>query len=399
MTPITRASYVFLRDRAYHPLMALFAALIYRFPSRSLTVVGVTGTKGKSTVVELVAHILAFSGTRAVVSSSLRNASGMTMPGRFFLQRLMRRGIRSGATHAVIEVTSQGVLQSRHRFIRFAVAACTNLAPEHIEAHGGFDKYRDAKVSFFSYAAATNLASIFVVNADDPHKDHFIRAAADHSVIQFSTSTLKSSLVGDFNAQNVGAAAAICEALGVAHEVISRAVASFPGVRGRMEVIQKDPFPVVVDYAVTPDSLRAALSSLRAAYPERRIISVFGCTGGGRDMWKRPAMGAVAEEFADFAILTDDDSYDDEVRGIIRDIEGGFSPAWQEGRDYLVIPDRRAALYRALSLADSRSLVFVSGKGGDTWLRMERGRKIPWSDQAELRRLLGTVPERPNPIP
>lgn len=395
-----RALYIFFRDRAYHPLMALFAAIVYRFPSRELVVIGITGTKGKSTVVELIAHILESSGNCAVVSSSLRNASGMTMPGRFFLQRLMRQGIRSGATHAVIEVTSQGVLQSRHRFIRFAVAACTNLAPEHVEAHGSFDKYRDAKVSFFSYAAAGNPASVFVVNASDPHKGYFIRAVAGHSVTQFSASSIASPLLGGFNAQNVGAALAISAALDIPDEAARLAVANFPGVSGRMEIIQKDPFPVIVDYAVTPDSLRAAFEVARSAYPDHRIISVFGCTGGGRDAWKRPVMGGIAEELSDVAVFTDDDSYDEDTRSIIRDIEGGISSVWQEGRDYFVVPDRRAALMKAISLADSRSLVIVSGKGGDQWLRMARGKKIPWSDQSELRSILaGTVPAEANPIP
>lgn len=395
-----RTLYVFFRDRAYHPLMALFAAIVYRFPSHELVVIGITGTKGKSTVVELVAHILKSSGVNVVVSSSLRNASGMTMPGRFFLQRLMRQGIRSGATHAVIEVTSQGVLQSRHRFIRFAVAACTNLSPEHIEAHGGFENYRDAKVSFFSYAAAGNPASVFVVNASDPYKDHFIRAVAGHSVTHFSASAIASPLLGGFNAQNIGAALAISAALGIPDEVARLAVANFPGVSGRMELIQKDPFPVIVDYAVTPDSLRAAFEAARSAYPDHRIISVFGCTGGGRDIWKRPVMGGIAGELCGAVVLTDDDSYDEDTLAIIRDIEGGFSPAWKEGANYFVVPDRRAALLKAISLADSRSLVIVSGKGGDQWLRMARGKKIPWSDQSELRSILGgTVPAGANPIP
>ncbi len=373
--------------RLYHLLLAFVAALVYGFPSRHLTVIGVTGTKGKSTVVELIAFILEHAGKKTVVSSSIRNdASGMTMPGRFFLERLLRRGVRKGCEYAVIEVTSQGIVQSRHRFIEWSVAVFTNLAPEHIEAHGSFEKYRAAKIAFFNYAAR-NPKARFVINKDDANADYFIAAAAGHSSILFGKSDMPSMLFGEFNAYNVGAAVATVELLGIAPDVIRSAVAQFPGVRGRMEFVQKEPFAVVVDYAVTPDSLEAVYKTLKTLSPKLyplnpRLICVFGCTGGGRDAWKRPVMGKIAAEQCDEIILTDDDSYDEKPTDIIDDIARGIALS---PKPLLLTPlkiiDRREAITKAISLARPGDTVAITGKGGDRWLRVAGGKKIPWSDQ------------------
>ncbi len=385
-----RAAYVFLRDRFYHPFMAFVAALVYGFPSRHLTVIGVTGTKGKSTTVELVAHILESAGKRAVVSSSVRNeARGTTMPRCFAIQKLLRQAVSRGLGHAVIEVTSQGVIQGRHLFIRWSVAVFTNLAPEHIEAHGGFEEYRAAKVSFFRYAA-TNPSAVFVVNKDDESSSYFIRAAEGHALVMFGKEDPPSSLHGAFNGYNAGAALAVASALGISRDIALRAIGSFPGVRGRMEIIQHEPFTVVVDYAVTPDSLRAAY----AAFFGKRIIGVFGCTGGGRDAWKRPVMGGIAGDMCDEIVLTDDDSYDESTEDIMAAIERGLRAtrhgAWKEGANYRKISDRREAIRAAISLARPQDVVMITGKGGDRWLRMARGKKIPWSDQDIVREALAS---------
>ena len=206
--------YIFARDNFYHRLMAFIAALLYGFPSRHLTVIGVTGTKGKSTTVELIAHILESAGKKVAVSSSVRNSasSGMTMLGCFKLQRLLHDAVVRECEYAVVEVTSQGVTQSRHRFIKWAVAVFINLTPEHIEAHGGFEKYRAAKVAFFAYAAK-NPHAIFIINKDDKNADAFIRATGDYRKIMFGRAPAPTSLYGSFNEYNVGAAFAVASAL------------------------------------------------------------------------------------------------------------------------------------------------------------------------------------------
>ncbi len=370
--------------------MAFVAAFVYGFPSRHMTVIGVTGTKGKSTTVELVAHILESAGKRVVVSSSVRSDfSGATMPRCFVLQRLMAEGLKDGATHAVIEVTSQGIIQNRHRFIKWALAAFTNLTPEHIEVHGSFEKYRAAKVAFFSYAAK-NPKAVFAVNRDDENTKYFIAAVAGHRVFEFGASEAPSCLPGAFNAYNVGAGLAIVGAVGIRPDVAWAAVASFSGVRGRMEYVQKEPFVVVVDYAVTPDSLRKVYEAVHRE--NKKLISVFGCTGGGRDAWKRPVMGGVAGELCDLIILTDDDSYDEDVRRIMGEIEDGLfadgSKKWHAGENYWKVADRGEAIWKAIGLAGMGDVVVITGKGGDRWLRMAAGKKIPWSDQGVAREAL-----------
>ncbi len=380
--------YVFLRDTFYHRIMAFIAAAFYGFPSRRLTVIGVTGTKGKSTTVELIAHILEAAGKKVAVSSSVRNtASGMTMQGCFKLQRLLRQAICDGCEYAVVEVTSQGVVQHRHRFITWAVAVFTNLAPEHVEAHGSFEKYRAAKVAFFEYAAK-NPKAVFVINKDDENASYFMRAAGDCKKTVFGREQVPTTLYGAFNEYNAGAALAVVSALGIPEDSARRAMADFKGVRGRMEFVQQSPFAVVVDYAVTPDSLRAAYD----AFAGRRIIAVFGCTGGGRDAWKREVMGAIAGTSCAAVILTDDDSYDEDTETIMAEIEAGLVSTkdgyWKIGEHYWKIADRRAAITKALSVAREGDVVLVTGKGGDRWLRMKRGIKIPWSDQDIIRDIL-----------
>lgn len=380
--------YIFLRDMFYHRLMAFIAAAWYGFPSRWLTVVGVTGTKGKSTTVELIAHILESAGKKVAVSSSVRNTgSGMTMQGCFKLQRLLRDALTRGCEYAVIEVTSQGIVQHRHRFINWAVVVFANLAPEHVDAHGGFEKYRAAKVAFFEYATK-NPKAIFVINKDDENAPYFINAARQYKKILFSREMAPATLHGVFNEYNAGAALAVASALGIFEDVAKRAVADFKGVHGRMEFIQRNPFTVVVDYAVTPDSLRAAYN----AFAGSRIIAVFGCTGGGRDIWKRRVMGGIAGEACALVVLTDDDSYDENTGSIMTEIEAGLVSVkegyWKIGENYWKIADRKEAIKKALSIAQSDDVVLVTGKGGDAWLRMKRGVKIPWSDQGVIRDIL-----------
>ncbi len=386
-----KSFYVFLRDRIYHRTAAFLAAVLYGFPSRRLTVIGVTGTKGKSTTVELVAHILESAGKKVAVSSSVRNTvSGMTMPGCFKLQRLLRDAVSRGCDCAVIEVTSQGVVQSRHRFVKWAVVVFANLAPEHVEAHGGFEKYRAAKVAFFEYAAG-NPQAVFVINKDDASAPYFVKAARHYKKILFGREEAPVTLHGAFNGYNAGAALAVASALGIFEDVAKRAVADFKGVYGRMEFLQRTPFTVVVDYAVTPDSLRAAYG----AFAGSRIIAVFGCTGGGRDAWKRRVMGGIAGEACAAVVLTDDDSYDEDTEAIMAEIEAGLvstkDGTWKEGENYWKIADRREAVAKALSLARDGDAVLVTGKGGDRWLRMKRGVKIPWSDQEVLRDMLSVL--------
>jgi len=373
----------------YHFFLAWLGAVVYRFPSREIFVIGVTGTNGKTTTVELLAYILEKAGQKVAVSSSLRHgAAAMTMPGRFFLQRFLRQAVANGCQTAIVEVTSQGVLQNRHRFINWGAAVFTNLSAEHIEAHGSFEKYLETKLKFIGYAAKQG-AKIFI-NKDDRNARYVIEAAPDP--ILYGKSELPSQLLGDFNKYNVGAAKAVAEALGINEEIIKKAVAEFSGVPGRMEFIQKEPFAVVIDYAVTPDALRNVYQTLRRnpkSHPPAgglnpKLICVFGACGGGRDRWKRPELGKIAAQYCDQIILTNEDPYDEQPEQIIEEIASGCSQV-------LKIIDRREAIEKAINLAKPGDTVIITGKGSEKWIHLANGEKILWSDKETVLAIINKV--------
>lgn len=416
----------------YHYLWSFFSAVIYGFPSRKLFVIGVTGTKGKSTTVELINFILKQAGKKtAMIASTGMEVLGQreerpdennTMPGRFYLQHFFKKAAWLGCEFAVVEVTSEGTKLNRHRFINWSAAVFLNLHPEHIERHGSFEKYREAKVEFFEYVALKHKNTrtqehknnLFFINKDDENAKYFIEAAKGGQVIEFGKSELKSKLIGEFNKYNIGAAAEMCKMLGINEEIIIKAVAEFKGVAGRMEFIKKEPFSVVVDYAHTPDSLRKVYETLRRdnlklADPRysatldfgmtsggRRLICVLGSAGGGRDKWKRPEMGKIAAEFCDEIVLTNEDPYNEQPEKIIDNIFSGCSQTLNsktqtlnyKGLNIYKIIERREAIKKAIDLAKENDVVVITGKGSEKWIHVANGKKIPWSDKIEVVKLL-----------
>ncbi len=386
----------------YHYTLAVLGALLYGYPSTELFVVGVTGTKGKSTTVELVRAILAEAGHTVAVASTIRFAVGnesernlfkMTMPGRFFLQRFLRRAIRKGATHAVIEMTSEGALQHRHVGIELDALIFTNLSPEHIEAHGSFEAYAETKFSIAKHLEESSKRPRYIVaNADDAYGKKFLGADVE-AKISFSLKDAEPyntddknirfvfkrgelftvPLPGLFNLKNVLASMALAQAIGIPLGVAKRALEHIKPIPGRAERVERgQSFSVVIDYAHTPDSLLA----LYETYKGSRIIGVLGSTGGGRDKWKRPAMGALADEFCDMAILTNEDPYDEDPTEIIQDIAKGFT----KKKPYIII-ERRAAIREALREAKTGNVVLITGKGTDPYIMGKSGSRQEWSDK------------------
>lgn len=411
----------------YHFVLAGMAAVVYRFPSRSIDVIGVTGTKGKTTVVELLHAALEESGARVASVSSERfkignteekNTLKMTMPGRFFLQRFLRRAVREGCTHAVIEVTSQGIAQFRHRFIRFRTAVATNIAPEHIEAHGSFENYLRAKLDLFWRLPKEGVA---VLNADDPYAARFAAATRGRiawfgkegirtgeeewrvrdfregvSGISFELAPNRSHrkemlcssrLRGAFNAANVLAAAAVGISRHIAPEKIAKGIRCVEGVAGRMEWIQHEPFAVVVDYAHTPDSLEAVYRTLKGK--SGTLVCVLGSAGGGRDTWKRPEFGRIAGEYCNTIILTNEDPYDENPACIIADISAGV--ASRKKCSVHEIIDRREAICFALGVAKKGDTVVLTGKGSEPWIMGPHGTRMPWGEVAVVREELVNI--------
>ncbi|MBI2036776.1 MAG: hypothetical protein HYT14_00225 [Candidatus Liptonbacteria bacterium] len=378
----------------WHFAWALFSAASYGFPSRRLTVVGITGTKGKSTTLELLSGMFEEAGVRTALLSSVyvkvgadrkRNLTGNSMPGRGFIQRFLRSAVRAGCRFALVEVTSQGVLQHRHRFITFDAAGITNLAPEHIEAHGSFEAYRDAKLAFFRAVARSSRAPrLFVMEDDDAVSPFAAVAPGITTRFALEETLMPPGALGEVNAENAALAAAIARWFGVPEETIGSALRKFRGLPGRMEFVQKEPFGVVVDYAHTPDSLTKLYAALRKDYSG--LVCVLGSAGGGRDKWKRSAMGTVAATHCRFAVLTDEDPYDEDPAAIIDDVERGFKE--RSFSAYEKVLDRRAAIRRALACARPGEAVVLTGKGSETGIHRAHGVIEPWSETEEVRRAL-----------
>ncbi|MBI2054725.1 MAG: UDP-N-acetylmuramoyl-L-alanyl-D-glutamate--2,6-diaminopimelate ligase [Candidatus Sungbacteria bacterium] len=399
---------------AYHWLLATAGAIIYGFPARGLIVIGVTGTNGKSTVVEMLHRIFEADGKKVASLSSIRfkigdkeveNKFKMTMPGRFFVQKFLSDAKKSGVTHVILEVTSEGIKQFRHKYIPFAAAVLTNLTPEHLEAHGGFENYKRAKGKLFKGLGGQGVA---VVNLGDQNADYFLSFKAKQKIgymlnyrvgagsklskvlwpskyevgdngihLYFSEGwEVASPLKGLFNAENMLAAIAVAEAFGISHESIRKAFADFRGVPGRMEEIKAKDFSVVVDYAFTPNALRQVYKTLSGG--AKKLICVLGATGGGRDKWKRPELGKIAGEYCFKVIITDEDPYNEDPRSIMEDVRRGVEASGGRSK---IIEDRRLAIREALSSARAGDVVIITGKGSESAIAVAGGKKIPWDDR------------------
>lgn len=388
----------------YHFSIAIAGSIILGFPSRKLIVIGVTGTKGKSSTVEMINAIFEAAGHKTalinsirfkIAGSSERNMTRMSMPGRMFIQDILARAAAAECTVAILEMTSEGARQYRHRGIALDALVFTNLAPEHIESHGSFELYADAKYELGrQLQRSRKRPRTIVANADDAQSGRFLALdvenkipftlsaqtpynATDHGgIFTFEGVTVSIPLPGEFSLKNALAAASVARVFGISVAIIQQALANLQDIPGRAERIHEgQDFTVVVDYAHTPDSLTA----LYEAYKSSRRICVLGSTGGGRDMWKRPVMGGIADTHCDEIILTNEDPYDEDPREIIDMLARGMKRTPQ------IIMDRRAAIAHALSLAHVGDAVLITGKGTDPNICGPHGTKLTWSDAGVAR--------------
>lgn len=403
----------------YHYLLSLIGVLWYGFPSRKIVVIGVTGTKGKSSVVELVSALFEADGKKTALCGTIRfkigddslpNLYKMTMPGRFFVQKFLYDAVAAQCDVAVLEMTSEGVKQYRHKWIDLDALIFTNLSPEHIESHGSLEKYVAAKLELArSLARSRKRPRRMIANTDDPYGQAFLAYDVDEKIpyalndLEFHTLThdgaglvidgvtIRTPLVGLFNVYNTLAAIACARAFGVSLKTIERALVSLPPIRGRVEKFEspagaRKNITAVVDYAHTPDSL----TQLYQAFSKEKKICVLGNTGGGRDSWKRPEMGRIAGVHCDHVILTNEDPYDENPHTIVKAMANGI----EDKTHISIIMDRREAIREALRRAPDHSVVLISGKGTDPYIMGPRNTREPWSDaqvvQEEMARLFGT---------
>jgi len=384
----------------YHYLLALMGALIYGFPAKKLIVIGVTGTNGKSTVVHLTTEILESAGNKVASLSSIRfkigdkeqkNMLKMTMPGRFKLQKFLRQAVDTGCKYAVLEITSEGIKQYRHKFIDFDGVAFTNLTKEHIEAHKGFENYKKAKGKLFQALEKSKKKNRFaIINIDDPNfeyfsglfsgKEYFYGIDNKNAEITPEKINPQIKLLGKFNTYNALAAACVGLSQGIDLPEVLEVLRNAKGIPGRMELVIDKPFKVYVDYAHTPDALEKVYNTLG-----KGLICVFGSCGGGRDKWKRPEMGKIATDYCREVILTNEDPYDENPSQILSDIKSGIQNSKFEIRNLYKIIDRREAINKALSLARSNDTVIITGKGCEPWMVVADGKKIAWDDKKIVR--------------
>lgn len=395
----------------YHFGMAVGSAALFGFPSRKIRVVGVTGTKGKSSTVEMIGAIAEAHGWRVALLNSIRTKIGsetspntmrMSMPGRAFIQRFIARAVAAQCDIVVLEMTSEGARQHRHRGIALDALVFTNLAPEHIESHGSFEKYADAKYELgLQLVRSSKRPRIIVANADDAMGARFLTLPVEQALpfslssdptrvsddrggrFHFGTTDIIVHQPGEFSLKNALAAATVCRALGIPEYAIARGIASVTHIPGRAERIEEgQPFAVIIDYAHTPDSLEA----IYRAYPMPKI-AVLGSMGGSRDGWNRPEKARIAAAHCRQVILTNEDPCDDNPRAIIAEMERGLP----SGARAEVIVDRREAIRAALRAARPGEAVIITGKGTDPWIYGAGGTRIPWSDAGVAREELRTL--------
>jgi UDP-N-acetylmuramoyl-L-alanyl-D-glutamate--2,6-diaminopimelate ligase len=329
------------------------------------------------------------------------------MLGRFKLQKLLRQMVDEGCRYAVIETSSEGILQYRHKGIDYSVAVFTNLSPEHIERHGTFENYRAAKLKLCQ-AVAKKRDGIGIYNLDDASVDYFlacdiynkigfgtrnkyqlerfykisdINLFQDKTEFSINNERFQMPLIGEFNVYNAAAAICVAQSQGISTNKIKEILENAKPTPGRLEVIKGDqPFTVIVDYAHEPASLEAAYRAIKVFNP-KKIIALLGAQGGGRDKAKRPELGRIAGQYADTIIVTNEDPYDENPQQIIDDIKQGITPRLRSGQNLFEILDRREAIKKALNLAEAGDIVILTGKGGEVWMCGPNGEKIPWNER------------------
>ncbi|OGY87654.1 MAG: hypothetical protein A2233_01750 [Candidatus Kerfeldbacteria bacterium RIFOXYA2_FULL_38_24] len=412
----------------YHKFLARFAAIVYNNPSKKMVVVGVTGTKGKTTVGNVLWRLLTDAGFKVGLTGTANYRIGeqefishykMSMLGRFKLQQWLARMVRAKCQIAIVETTSEGISQWRHLGIHYDVCAFTNLYPEHLEAHGSFANYKKAKLQLFEHLAALPEKKInnkiitkqAIINMDNEHAQDFfkigkykkIRIGASieneisiSDIIEYGNKTtftlnkIKTEipLLGFWNVYNVLIAAGTAEALGVDLENVAKSLPGIEQIPGRMEHIDCDQsFTVIVDYAHEPKGLELLYSFWKKIIPaENKLITLISSTGGGRDQARRKRNGIIAAKYCDYLIVTDEDPYDDDPQKIINEVATGAIEAGAVlDQNMWKILDRREAIRKAFSLAQANDVVFLTAKGAEQCMVIKNGQKIPWDDRKVAR--------------
>ena len=397
--------------------LAIMSATYYGNPARKLKIIGVTGTKGKTTTTYMIRDIMLASGKKIGMIGTICNTYGSvkeesirTSPESLDLQALLARMVEAGMEYVVMEVSSHALALNRVYGIRFIVGVFTNLSEDHLDFHGTMDNYLKAKAKLFE------MSDFAIINGDDIYAPRLLKminikkatygldnavdlTATDirvnPSYVEFKMyvnkmlETIRINIPGRFTVYNALAAIGVCSLFGAQMDAICGALGALR-VPGRNEVIDLNKtFTVIVDYAHTPSSLEAILSSAKK-YTKGRIICVFGC-GGNRDKEKRAMMGEIAGRLADFTVITTDNPRDENPGKIIADIESVIK---QTRGLYKCIENRRQAIKFAMRIAWKSDVVIIAGKGHETYQEVENGKKLYFDDREIVRKLAEEMPDK-----
>ena len=388
--PAQDVPYVLVESDRY--ALAMIGTNFYGHPAKSMTMIGVTGTNGKTSVTLLLKHVLEKTlGAKVGLIGTMENLVGdevipteRTTPESFELQGLFARMRDAGCTHVVMEVSSHALTLDRVGGVHFNVAAFTNLTEDHLDFHKTMEAYCDAKAELFGRCDRA------VINADDPYAPNMMAKASCpvttyslkegvlqaenlqlhaegisfDAVMNNETTAVSLGIPGKFTVYNALAVLGITDALHIKMGDAAAALATAKGVKGRIEVVPtpSTPYSVLIDYAHTPDRLENVLTAVKG-FCKGRVIAVFGC-GGDRDPIKRPIMGRIGVTESDFAIITSDNPRTEDPMAIIEDILKGVS---EEMGDYIVVPERRNAIRYAMDIAKKDDIIILAGKGHETY--------------------------------
>ena len=415
----SKGAVLFIADESYEgecikvkdtrKTFALLSAAFFGNCHKSLRLIGVTGTNGKTTTASMIHTILTLSGKKCGLIGSVSNNTcdsqtnaELTTPDCFSLHSMLKRMKNAGAEFCVIEASSQGLCQQRLYGLDFEVAVLTNFASDHLDYHKTRDSYKKAKLMLFENAAVS------IINHDDASKQDFIDASKGRCItyslsddsatytarcIEYRQDSTDYAFVGDsiihriklmvpgsFNVENSLAAIAACLEAGVSLFSCAEGLRQFYSVKGRMEFVNVDaPFTVIIDYAHTEDSLRKSLLFLKSI-KKGKLITVFGC-GGNRDREKRAKMGAIVAELSDTVVLTDDNPRYEEPYEIINDILSGMK---KNKKNVYIHENRKKAIEYALQRAGKSDIIFLAGKGHETSQQIG-DEKIPFDERAIVR--------------
>lgn len=375
----------------YHLIFAVTVNIIYLFPGRKMTIIGVTGTDGKTTTVNLIYHILSENNLSTSMLTSIGAFVGkkeydtgfhVTTPSSLGLQRILKNAVKSKSKYFILEVTSHAIDQYRIWGIPFKIAVLTNITSEHLDYHKTFDHYLKTKEKLLK------MSDITVVNRDDASytmlsESKNMKAAENWITYGFGEGAEvnldnfkfeSKRIIGDFNKYNILAAAAVAKTLGLADEQIASAIKTFKMPIGRVDFVYDEDYAVIIDFAHTPNAFEQLLSSLRQV-TTGRIIHVFG-SAGERDHAKRPFMGEISSKYADIIFLTSEDPRKEDANKIIDEIASGI-----EKKDAKVfkLVDRKDAIEAAIEMAGKGDLVIITGKAHEK--SMNYGQKeILWNE-------------------